>query len=206
MISVKKYTHWLILGTKHPRIWVPPTQLQNFTKNFKIKFPGNSTKILIYPESVWFTESVAVFWKVKIANIKKLCLFLFPEFSLYMNTRLNRFRSIQGSFQKCTYVHSLWARIKSSNDPKYEKLRNFQRKILKRDPIFLLCNHFVGFFKNFFIKNDEKKFDVKTHEQFIRSKPHLHLVRNWDYPQIERISTSPCPAQRLFEKCTYAGV
>ena len=51
MISVKKYTHWVILGTKHSRIWVPPTQFQNFTQNFKIEFPGKLTKILISPES-----------------------------------------------------------------------------------------------------------------------------------------------------------
>ena len=51
MISVKKYTHWLILGTKHPRIWVPPTQFQKFSKNFKIGLPGNWTKILVSQES-----------------------------------------------------------------------------------------------------------------------------------------------------------
>ena len=47
MTSVKKYTHWVILVKNHPRIWVPPTQFQNF----KIEFPGNWTKILIPPES-----------------------------------------------------------------------------------------------------------------------------------------------------------
>ena len=65
MISVKRYTHWVILGTKHPRIWVLPTQFQKFTQNFKIEFPRNWTKSLISPESALFTESVAIFLTLK---------------------------------------------------------------------------------------------------------------------------------------------
>ena len=56
MVSVKRFTHMVILGTKHPRIWVPPTQFQNFNQNSKIEFPENKTKIFICPESERFTE------------------------------------------------------------------------------------------------------------------------------------------------------
>ena len=62
MTSVKIYTQLVILGIKHPRMWVPSTQFQKLSKNFKIEFPGNWTKILISPESEWFTESVPNFW------------------------------------------------------------------------------------------------------------------------------------------------
>ena len=84
MIIVKRYTHLVILGTKHPRIWVPPTQFQNFNQNSKIEFPGNLAKIFISPESEFSTESFPVFWNKKIARRKKLWRFQAPEFNLSM--------------------------------------------------------------------------------------------------------------------------
>ena len=98
MIGVIRYTHWVSLGMKNPRIWVPPTQIQNWSKNFKIGFPGNWTKILISQESAQFTESVSSFWK-KIAHINKLCRF--PEFNLHM---------IWYKFF-ATYLYSKWKQL-----------------------------------------------------------------------------------------------
>ena len=59
-----------------------PTQFQKFNKNFKIKFPGNRSKIFESLKSAWLTESVPSFWNRKIAHIKKLCRFLISEFNL----------------------------------------------------------------------------------------------------------------------------
>ena len=83
--SVQRLTRWVTLRSKHPRIWVQPTQFQNLSEIFKIDFPGNRMKILISPESVCFTEPVPNFWYRKIAHIKKLCPFLIPEFNLRIN-------------------------------------------------------------------------------------------------------------------------
>ena len=82
MTSVIRYTHWAILRIKRPRISMQPTQFQNLSKIFKIEFPGNWTKSLIYPESAWFTDSFPFFENKKIAHRKKLWRFLLPEFNL----------------------------------------------------------------------------------------------------------------------------
>ena len=59
----KRLKHWVISRMKNPRIWVPPAQFQNLSKNFKIEFPGNWSRTLISPESAWFTKSFPVFLK-----------------------------------------------------------------------------------------------------------------------------------------------
>ena len=82
MISVKRLTHLIILGTKHLRIWTQPTQFQNLNEIFKIDFPENRMKISLLLESAWSTESVSILWKEKNAYTKKLFRFLIPEFSL----------------------------------------------------------------------------------------------------------------------------
>ena len=82
MTSVIRFTHWVIFRLKHLRIWVPPTQFQKFKENFLIGFPGNWTKILVPPESAWFTESFPIFWNKKIAHTKKLSRFPISEFNL----------------------------------------------------------------------------------------------------------------------------
>ena len=89
MISVKRYTctHLVILGTKHPRIWLLPTQFQNFNQNSKIEFPGNKTNIFICPESEWFTELFPDFRNKKIAHRKKLWRVQIPEFNLLMTNK-----------------------------------------------------------------------------------------------------------------------
>ena len=51
MISIKRYTHWVIFRIKRPRILMQPTQFQNLSEIFKIEYPGNWTKILVSPES-----------------------------------------------------------------------------------------------------------------------------------------------------------
>ena len=82
MTSVIRYSRRVISGTKHPRIWVPPTQLQKLSENFKIELPWNGSKIFISLESALFTESIPCFLNRKIAPTKKLCRFLIPEFNL----------------------------------------------------------------------------------------------------------------------------
>ena len=61
MTNVIRYTRWVISGTKHQRIWLPPTQFHKLSKSLKIELPGNWTKILISSESAKFTESVPSF-------------------------------------------------------------------------------------------------------------------------------------------------
>ena len=60
----------------------PPTHFQKFVKNFKTRFSGNRTKILISSEAAYFTDSFLVFWNKKIARRKKLWRFKIPEFNL----------------------------------------------------------------------------------------------------------------------------
>ena len=86
MIGVKSHITWVILRMKHPRIWMPPTQFQKLSKNFKIEFPGRWTKIFISPESAWFTELFSDFQNIKIGHKKKLYRFLFPEFNLSIHS------------------------------------------------------------------------------------------------------------------------
>ena len=45
---------------------------EHLSANFGIEFPENRTKILIFPEAAWFTESVPIFWNKKVI----------PEFDL----------------------------------------------------------------------------------------------------------------------------
>ena len=71
MTSVIRNTHLTILEMKRLRRWVPPTQFKKLSKNFKIEFPGNSTKILISRGSTWFTESVLILLKWKLSHRKK---------------------------------------------------------------------------------------------------------------------------------------
>ena len=68
----KRYTHLPILGGKHPRIRLAPTQFQHFGINSKIDFPGNWAKILPSPESAEITESVLSFKNKKNAHTKKV--------------------------------------------------------------------------------------------------------------------------------------
>ena len=81
MTGVIWLTHWVIFRIKHPRILVPPTQFQKMSKNFKIEFPRNRTKILLSPESAWFTELVQIFWNKKSLKLQD---FFIPEFNLDM--------------------------------------------------------------------------------------------------------------------------
>ena len=46
MTSVIRYTRRVISGTKHPRIWVPPTQFKNRAKISKSNFQGIGVKLL----------------------------------------------------------------------------------------------------------------------------------------------------------------
>ena len=55
---------------KHPRILVPPTQLQNFIKISRIGFPGNLVKIFISWDSASLTESENLFGLRKIITGK----------------------------------------------------------------------------------------------------------------------------------------
>ena len=84
--SIKIYTHWAILRGKHPRISASPNQFlkseQKFQNWFPREFPGNRVRIVISPESTWFTESVQSFWNRKMAHIQNLCSFLYTEFNL----------------------------------------------------------------------------------------------------------------------------
>ena len=57
-------------------------RLKQFEKKIKIEFPGNLMKILISPESAWFTDSFSTFGNQKIAHRKKVRRFLIPEFNL----------------------------------------------------------------------------------------------------------------------------
>ena len=57
---------------KHPRILVPPTQLQIFIKISRTKFPGNLIANFISSDSEFFTESESLFGLGKISTGKKL--------------------------------------------------------------------------------------------------------------------------------------
>ena len=87
MTSIIRYTHWVILRTKRPRISIQPTQFQNLGGIFKNEFPGNWTKSWISPESAWFTDSFSIFEIKKIAHGKKLSRFLLPEFNLSIGNK-----------------------------------------------------------------------------------------------------------------------
>jgi len=81
MINVKKYTHWLILGFPN---WERNTHAYAcHPRNSKISLKILKSNSQGIEPKYWYPrnqhESVAVFLKVKIAYIKKLCLFLFPD-------------------------------------------------------------------------------------------------------------------------------
>ena len=56
---------------KHPRILVPPTQLQIFIKISRTEFPGNQGINLIPLDSEFFTESESLFGLEKISTGQK---------------------------------------------------------------------------------------------------------------------------------------
>ena len=111
MISVKRYTHLVILGTKHPRICVPPTQFQNFNQNSKIEFPGNKTKIFnsnFFNSNLFISRKHLQWWLIGVFNCistKKLLL------KVYESSRMTHYqRLIFFSIQinaKAPYI-SLW--------------------------------------------------------------------------------------------------
>ena len=84
MTGVIRLTLKVILGVNRQRIWTPPTQFRKLKKYFRMQFPGNCIKILIFPESAWFTDSFPLLENKKIAQRKKLLRFPNPEFNLYM--------------------------------------------------------------------------------------------------------------------------
>ena len=53
---------------KQPRIWVPPTQLEKISTNFKIKIPGKRTKVFIFQELAWFTELFLILIKKSLTE------------------------------------------------------------------------------------------------------------------------------------------
>ena len=131
MIGVIRCTHWVILIMKHPRIWLPPTQIQSWSKNFKIGLPGNWTKVLMSSESEFFTESFPVFWNKKIVHAKKLCPPLIPEFILTIQYRLFCMHHI---VWWCLYIvdvknpHKLWKPTNSISRNGFESVGTYYKR------------------------------------------------------------------------------
>ena len=123
MTSVKRFTQWVILGMKHSRIWVPPTQFQKSSKNFKIEFQGNWTKTLISPESAWLTDLVPIFWKEKTPTQK-----IIPIFNSGIQPKHQRF------YSKWFIIQDIWVYFESKFTREFKNIQMFrirQRNIFK---------------------------------------------------------------------------
>ena len=191
-VKIKKY---LSISRELPKV-------QEIRKSFSL---GNPQLKLLCNHFMGFSRILLendkkdLIWKLKNNRFNQ---FLDPKFLTKIFERwikiITNFCPILRFFQKCSHVRSLWAAqtepvSSRSTTQNTEKIGNSTTKNSKMGPDISVMQSFRWIFFRIFSWNWCKKFDVKTHEQFIRSKSHLHLVRNWDYPQIERISTRSHP-------------